>query len=122
MPYFYCLKKSHVIYICFMVKDEFIDGIDRVLKVYEDRIELLPKGIMGIGTGNETFFIKDIVSVSVRECSFISSGYIQISVPGTKEENNRVIFGGFVNRSKMNANAQRVKSLILSLKSNLAKQ
>jgi hypothetical protein len=92
---------------------EFTHGIDRNLRVTQDLVEFSPKGVLGIGTGTESFYIKDIISVSVQECSFVNSGYIQFSIPGTKEENNRVIFGGWSNRGKMNSDAQAIREFVM---------
>jgi len=98
------------------VKEKFkFEGIDSIMNVYEDRVEIKPKGVLGVmsGQGSETFFIKNITSVEVRECSFFNGGHIQISVHGTNEKDNKVMFGGFSNRSGMNENAIKIKSYII---------
>jgi len=90
-------------------------GIGGSLEVFEDRVQIKPKGLLGImgGQGGETIFIKDMTSVEVRECSFINGGHIQFSAPGTKESNNRIDFGGFGDRKSMNENANKIKTFVL---------
>ena len=97
-------------------KFEFTQGIDRGLAVYEDRVEITQKGgLFGVlsGQGNETLFYKDMTSIEVRECSFVNGGHIKFSVPGTREENNEITFGGFSNRSGMNDSANEIKKYVL---------
>ena len=90
-------------------------GISGIMEVYEDRVVIKPKGLLGKlgGQGHETIFISDITSVEARECSFSNGGHIQISAPGTKEKNNRVEFGGWSGRSEMNKSAIIIKDFIL---------
>ena len=90
-------------------------GIDGTLDVYADRIEIKPKGLLGLmgNQGNETIFIKDMTSIEVRECSFFNGGHIQFSAPGTNEKNNKVEFGGFDDRKSMNENANKIKSFVI---------
>ena len=90
-------------------------GVDGTLDVYADRIEIKPKGLLGLmsNQGNETIFIKDMTSIEVRECSFVNSGHIQFSAPGTNEKNNKIAFGGFGDRKTMNENANKIKAYIL---------
>jgi len=97
-------------------KFEFTQGIDRGLSVFEDRVEITQKGgLFGVlsGQGNETLFYKDMTSIEVRECSFVNGGHIKFSVPGTREENNEITFGGFSNRDGMNAAANEIKKYVL---------
>ena len=90
-------------------------GIDSTLKVFNDKIEIAPKGLLGKmgGQGNETILIKDITSVEVRECSFINGGHIQFAAAGTNEKKNRVEFGGFGDRKTMNETANKIKEFVL---------
>jgi len=90
-------------------------GVDGTLDVYTDRIEIKPKGLLGLmgNQGNETIFIKDMTSIEVRECSFVNGGHIQFSAPGTNEKNNKIAFGGFGDRKSMNENANKIKSFVL---------
>lgn len=90
-------------------------GVDGTVEVYVDRIEMKPKGLLGIlsNQGNETIFIKDMTSIEVRECSFINSGHIQFSAPGTNEKNNKITFGGFGDRKSMNENANKIKTFVI---------
>ena len=91
------------------------EGVDGIVEVSEDRIQIKAKGIFQLigNQGNETIFIKDINSVEVRECSFFNSGHIQFSTPGSREQSNKIIFGGFGDRDNMNENANKVKAFIL---------
>jgi hypothetical protein len=91
------------------------NGVSSSLEVYPDRIEIKPSGFLGKigGQGGESIFLRDITSVEVRECSFINSGHIQFSAPGTSESNNKVEFGGFGDRKGMNANALEIKEYVL---------
>jgi len=97
-------------------KEKFsFEGIDGTMKVYEDRVEIKPKGAIGFlsNQGNETFLIKNITSVEVRECSFIKGGHIQLSVHGTNEKRNNISFGGFGDRKSMNENAMKIKEYLI---------
>lgn len=91
-------------------------GVDMTLDVYQDKIELKPKGMLGKlgGQGNETIFIKDITSIEVRECSFVNGGHIQFSGAGINTKANKLAFGGFGDRKAMNENANKIKAFILN--------
>ena len=91
-------------------------GVDANLEVYEDRIEIKPKGVFKVtGTqGNETIFIKDLTSVEVKECSFINGGHIQFSAPSISEKSNKITFGGFGDRKSMNENANKIKLFVIN--------
>lgn len=90
-------------------------GVDGLLELFADRLELTPKSAFRIlgGQGNETILIKNVTSVEVRECSFVNGGHIQLSAHGTNEKNNKINFGGLGDRKSMNTNANRMKSLII---------
>ena len=90
-------------------------GIDAILEVYSDRIEIKPNGVFGLldNQGNETILIKNLTSVEVRECSFIKGGHIQFSANGTNEKNNKITFGGFGDRNGMNENANKIKTFVV---------
>jgi hypothetical protein len=92
-----------------------LTGVDAKLSVFNDRIEIAPKGLLGKigGQGNETILIRDITSVEVRECSFINGGHIQFAAAGTNEKKNRVEFGGFGDRKAMNETANQIKAFVL---------
>lgn len=87
-------------------------GVKNELEVYEDRIEIKPKGLLGFveGNGNETIFIRDIKSVGSRECSFFNGGHIEIT---TDAMNRKIDFGGWRGRSEMNKTANEIKTFIL---------
>ena len=89
-----------------------ITGVKSILDVYEDRVEIKPKGISGLvaGNGNETIYIKDIKSVGVRECSFFNGGHIELTSTAITR---KIDFGGFSGRSEMNSTANKIKTFIL---------
>lgn len=95
-----------------------LTGVKNVLEVYEDRVEVKPKGLLGFveGNGNETIFIKDIKSVGVRECGFFNGGHIELTSAAITR---KIDFGGFSGRSQMNDTANKIKTFILDKNSTL---
>src|SRR5688572_640441 len=116
MVFFYLLARKYMKHKNMETKPNFnFKGVGSSLKVYDDRVQIKPKGLLGVlgGQGGETIFLKDMTSVVVRECSFFHGGHIQFSAPGTKEENNRIEFGGYFGRKSMNENAKKIKAYVI---------
>ena len=90
-----------------------ITGVKNVLNVYDNRLEITPKGLLGFveGNGNETILIKDIKSVGIRECSFFNGGHIGIT---TNAMNRKIDFGGWTGRAEMNKTANEIRTFLLS--------
>jgi Domain of unknown function (DUF4429) len=70
-----------------MAEIDRIDGTNGSLIVYEDRVVLTRKTIMGFisqgFTGDRTIPFANISSVEFRKPSLLANGYIQFIVPGT---------------------------------------
>ncbi len=106
---------------------EMSSSIGMVLRVYEDRIVLTQKGVMGALTrgfsGEKTIYIRDITSVQFKEAAW-TAGFIEFTFPGSNDRPGGSIFGvpnenrfTFSNRSmsvqkELTAQAQKIKEFI----------
>jgi hypothetical protein len=66
-----------------------MQGIGEVLEVYNDRVKITPKGVLGFLSkglkGTKELSIFSITSVQLKEASLLVNGYIQFSIPGGNE-------------------------------------
>lgn len=71
-----------------MVIYEF-KGVDGYLKVYEDKIDIVPKGIIAFLNkglkGTKTIPYSSIKAIQFKKCGILLSGYIQFTIPGGNE-------------------------------------
>lgn len=71
-----------------MVIYEF-KGVDGYLKVYEDKIEIVPKGIIAFLNkglkGTKTIPYSSIKAIQFKKSGILTSGYIQFTIPGGNE-------------------------------------
>ncbi len=71
-----------------MVIYEF-KGVDGYLKVYEDKIDIVPKGILAFFNkglkGTKTIPYSSIKAIQFKNSSFLISGYIQFTISGGSE-------------------------------------
>jgi hypothetical protein len=90
-----------------------ITGVKNVLNVFDDRLEITPKGLLGFveGNGNETILIKDVKTIGIRECSFFNGGHVEII---TNAITRKIDFGGWSGRAEMNKTAKEIKTFLLS--------
>lgn len=90
-----------------------ITGVKNVLNVFNDKLEITPKGLLGFveGNGNETILIKDIKTIGIRECSFFNGGHVEVT---TNAISRKIDFGGWSGRGEMNKTANEIKTFLLS--------
>jgi hypothetical protein len=64
-------------------------GIQDVLKVFEDRVTITPRGILGFLNkgikGTKEIPFVSIVAVQFKEAGAVFSGYLQFTIPGGNE-------------------------------------
>ena len=97
-------------------------GLQDLLEVFEDRVTIAPKGILGFlnkgGRGTKEIPFASIVAVQFKESGAVFSGYLQFTIPGgiesrggtlaaTKDENTFMFAG-----SESNAMARQIKQYI----------
>jgi Short C-terminal domain/Domain of unknown function (DUF4429) len=93
-------------------------GVQDVLEVFDDRVAITPKGVLGFLNkgikGTKEIPFTSIVAVQFKEASLLLSGYLQFTIPGgiesrggifaaTKDENT------FMFREAGNKMARRIK-------------
>ena len=70
-------------------------GVAEVLVVYEDKVTITPKGVLGlmpIGLkGTKTIPFGSITGIQFKDAGTLFSGYIQFTIPGGNESK-----GGFL--------------------------
>ncbi|MBE7436037.1 MAG: SHOCT domain-containing protein [Anaerolineales bacterium] len=96
-------------------------GVQGVLELYEDKVTITPKGLLGAINqglkGTKTIPFSSITAIQFKK-SGILSGYLQFTLPGgtesrggvldaTKDENSFIFAGG-----KANEEAEKVKAYI----------
>jgi len=66
-----------------------IEGVNSLLKVYENKLTITPKGIMGFMSkgikGTKTIPFLSITAIQFKEAGPVLSGYIQFTISGGKE-------------------------------------
>lgn len=97
-------------------------GIQDILEVFEDRVTITPKGVLGFLNkgikGTKEIPYSSIVAVQFKEAGAVFSGYIQFTIPGgnesrggimaaTKDENTFMFA-----HTKNNALARQIKEFI----------
>lgn len=97
-------------------------GVQDLLEVYEDRVTITPKGVLGFLNkgikGTKEIPFMSIVAVQFKEAGTVFSGYLQFTIPGgnesrggifaaTKDENTFMFA-----RTENNAMAREIKEYI----------
>lgn len=97
-------------------------GIQDILEVFDDRVTITPKGVLGFLNkgikGTKEIPYSSIVAVQFKEAGAVFSGYIQFTIPGgnesrggilaaTKDENTFMFA-----QTKNNAQARQIKEFI----------
>lgn len=97
-------------------------GVQDLLEVFEDRVTITPKGVLGFLNkgikGTKEIPFRSIVAVQFKEAGAVFSGYLQFTIPGgnesrggilaaTKDENTFMFAG-----AKNNALAKEIKEYI----------
>jgi hypothetical protein len=74
-------------------------GVQDLLEVYEDRVAITPKGVLGFLNkgikGTKEIPFHSIVAVQFKESGALFSGYIQFTIPGGNESR-----GGLLSATK----------------------
>jgi len=94
-------------------------GVGELLEVYEDRLAITPKGVMGFLSkglkGTKTIPFTSITAIQLKR-SGLTSGYIQFTVPGGNESRGGVFGAAFDENTFMfagqNERAQEVTTYI----------
>jgi hypothetical protein len=64
-------------------------GVQDVLEVFEDRVTITPKGVLGFLNkgikGTKEIPFVSIVAVQIKEAGAVFSGYLQFTIPGGNE-------------------------------------
>ena len=70
-----------------------VDGAE-ILMVYEDKVTITPKGVLGFMTkglkGTKTIPFVSITGIQFKEAGAVFSGYIQFTIPGGNESKGGV--------------------------------
>ncbi len=70
-------------------------GVGEILEVFEDRVKITPKGILGVMSkgfqGTKEIPFTSIVAVQFKKAGAILSGYIQFTIPGENKSGNGII-------------------------------
>ncbi len=97
-------------------------GVQDLLEVFEDRVTITPKGVLGFLNkgikGTKEIPFTSIVAVQFKEAGAVFSGYLQFTIPGgneskggifaaTKDENTFMFA-----QAKNNAQAKEIKEYI----------
>ena len=97
-------------------------GVQDLLEIFEDRVTITPKGVMGFLNkgikGTKEIPFRSIVAVQFKEAGAVFSGYIQFTISGGNEsrgglfaavkDENTFMFA----RAKNNATAKEIKNYI----------
>ncbi len=106
-----------------------LDGVQDLLQVYEDRVEIVPRGLLGLMNkgvrGIKEIPYYSIVAVQFKE-SGLMSGYLQFTIPGGNEnrggileaakDENTFMFVGQENNAKAIEIKQYITSKIKELR------
>ena len=69
-------------------------GVAETLVVYEDKVTITPKGVLGLMTkglkGTKTIPFVSITGIQFKEAGAVFSGYIQFTIPGGNESKGGV--------------------------------
>jgi hypothetical protein len=69
-------------------------GVAEILVVYEDKVTITPKGVLGFMTkglkGTKTIPFGSITGIQFKEAGAVFSGYIQFTIPGGNESKGGV--------------------------------
>lgn len=69
-------------------------GVAEILVVYEDKVTITPKGVLGFMTkglkGTKTIPLASITGIQFKEAGAVFSGYIQFTIPGGNENKGGV--------------------------------
>lgn len=70
-------------------------GVQDLLEVFEDRVTITPKGILGFLNkgikGTKEIPFQSIVAVQFKEAGALFSGYIQFTIPGGNESSGGIL-------------------------------
>jgi len=97
-------------------------GVQDILEVFEDRVTITPKGVLGFLNkgikGTKEIPFASVVAVQFKEAGAIFSGYLQFTIPGGNEsrggifaatqDENTFMFA----QAKNNAQAKEIKEYI----------
>ena len=95
-----------------------IRGIQDELEVYDSKIVITPKGILGFLNkgmkGSKEIPLSSITAIQFKKASFLTRGYIQFSVIGGNESRGGILSAvtdenTFIFNSKKNAEMEKVK-------------
>ena len=71
-----------------------LKGVQDVLEVFEDRVIIIPKGVLGLINkgmkGKKEIPFSSIVAVQFKEAGAVFSGYLQFTLPGGNESGGGV--------------------------------
>ena len=70
-------------------------GVQDLLEVYEDRVTITPKGVLGFLNkgikGTKEIPFGSIVAVQFKEAGAVFSGYLQFTIPGGNESRGGIL-------------------------------
>lgn len=98
-----------------------VKGVQGILKVFENKITLKPKGLLGLINlgikGEKMIPMSSVTSIQFRKAGFLTSGYMQFSIPGGNESKGGLFKAvndenTFVFKAKSNKVAHKIKDFI----------
>lgn len=98
-----------------------IKGVAEEMELYDDRVVITPKGIMGFLAkgikGSKEIPFRSITAIQFKEAGTILSGYIQFTLPGGTESKSGILAATsdentFVFDNKANDEMKKVKIFI----------
>lgn len=70
-------------------------GVQDLLEVFEDRVTITPKGVLGFLNkgvkGTKEIPFTSIVAVQFKEAGTVFSGYLQFTIPGGNENTGGIL-------------------------------
>ena len=70
-------------------------GMQDVLEVFEDKVTITPKGVLGFLNkgiqGKKEIPFASIVAVQFKEAGYVFSGYLQFTIPGGNESRGGIL-------------------------------
>lgn len=105
-------------------------GVGEILVVYEDKVTITPKGVLGFMSkglkGTKTIPFASITGIQFREAGTFISGYIQFTIPGGNEskggvfdaasDENTFMFAEKKNNEMANNIKEYIESAVLKLR------
>ena len=98
-------------------------GVQDLLEVFEDRVTITPKGVLGLINkgikGTKEIPFRSSVAVQFKQASALLSGYLQFTIPGGNESKGGIFAAAkdentFMFRyTKNNAQAKEIKEYIV---------